>query len=242
MAFLEISAKSRSLEVGISINVITPERGEGPSKVLYLLHGLSDDHTAWARQTSLERYASKYNLTVVMPAVGRSWYRDIGQGRNYYTYVSHELPDMINHMFNVSTKREDTFIAGLSMGGYGAMKIALANPDKYSKAASFSGALNIGERFRQWKTPEMENVFGVDGPKGIDDPMALLESCAKAPQRPLLYQACGTNDRLYDINLDFKEKALSLGYDLTYTEEPENHNWGYWDRQIEAALKWMFEE
>jgi S-formylglutathione hydrolase FrmB len=242
MAFLELSIKSRALEMGVNVNVITPERGEGQSKVLYLLHGLSDDHTAWTRQTSVERYASKYNLTVVMPAVGRTWYTDHEHGRKYYTYVSQELPDIIKHIFNVSTKREDTFVAGLSMGGYGAMKVALANPDKYSKAASFSGALNIGDRFQTWKTPELEYLFGEDGPKGIDDTMHLLETCAKAPIKPLLYQACGTKDRLYPLNIDFKEKALSLGYDLTYTEEPETHNWGYWDRQIKSALEWMFEE
>lgn len=241
MAFIQLSAYSHTLHIGVNVYVISPEKGAEPSKVLYLLHGLAGDHTDWVRKTSIERYASKYGLTVVMPAAGRSFYTDQKQGYNYYTYVSKELPEIIGKIFNVSQKREDTYIAGLSMGGYGAMKIALANPEKYSMAASFSGALDIVERFKMDTSQELINSFGEEGPTGIDDTMDLLEKC-EVSIRPRLYQSCGTKDRLHPLNLNFKEKALSLGYDLTYSEEPETHNWRYWDRQINEALIWMFED
>ena len=242
MAFIQMALSSSSLELDVHVNVITPERREEPSKVLYLLHGLSGDHTSWTRKTSIERYARKYNLTVVMPAVGRSWYTDMGKAKNYYTYVAEELPKLISNIFNVSTKREDTYVAGLSMGGYGAMKLLLANPDKFCKGASFSGAVDISSRFQLWKTPELEEIFGVDGPQGINDTMKLLESCAEAPEKPPIYLSCGTNDRLHPLNISFRDKAIALGYDVTYSEEPETHNWGYWDRQIKEALVWMLGE
>jgi len=241
MAFIQLAVHSHQLQVGVNVNVIMPEGRKKPPKVLYLLHGLSDDHTIWMRRSGIDRYAPGYNVAVIMPAVGRSFYTDQKVGYNYYSYVAEELPSIIENMFNVSTKREDTFVAGLSMGGYGAMKLALANPDKFSKAASFSGCLDIASAFKNgFPEQEMINNFGKDGPQGVDDVMDLLEKTAKNPNRPQLYQACGTNDFLYKQNLAFKAKALELGYDLTYTEEPETHNWGYWDRQIDKALMWMF--
>ena len=240
MAFIQLLATSENLKKDVNINVITPERGEEPSKVLYLLHGLGGDHSSWMRKTSIERYAKKYNLTVIMPSADRSWYADEKQGYPYYTFIAKELPQIIEHIFNISTKREDTFIAGLSMGGYGAMRIALADPNKFSKAATLSGTVNIKDRVKFWPSEEFVRIFGEDGPTDADDPICLLDECAKASQRPVIYQACGTNDRLYGFNQQFKEKALALGYDLTYTEEPETHNWGYWDRQINLVLEWLF--
>jgi S-formylglutathione hydrolase FrmB len=96
--------------------------------VLYLLHGLSDDDTAWLRRTSIERYVSELGLAVVMPQVHRSFYSDELHGLRYWTFLSDELPQLVDSFFHVSTRREDTFVAGLSMGGYGALKWALRQP------------------------------------------------------------------------------------------------------------------
>lgn len=98
--------------------------------VLYLLHGLSDDHTIWHRRTSIERYVSALGLAVVMPNVGKSFYTDMANGGNYFTFITEELPTLVQSYFPVSAKREDNFIAGLSMGGYGAFKVALSCPEK----------------------------------------------------------------------------------------------------------------
>jgi S-formylglutathione hydrolase FrmB len=119
--------------------------GDGPP-VLYLLHGMSDDHTAWLRYTSIERYAAAAGLAVVMPAAARSFYTDEAQGHAFWALVADELPEIVSSFFRVSTRPERTYVAGLSMGGYGAVKLALARPRQFAGAASLSGALDIVRR------------------------------------------------------------------------------------------------
>src|ERR1044071_4956102 len=114
-------------------------------RTLYLLHGHSDDHTAWQRYTSIERYAEGLNLAVVMPAVHLSFYNDMAHGGKYWQFISEEVPTLVRELYSLSSKREDNFVAGLSMGGYGAFKLALTYPDRYAAAASLSGALDIRE-------------------------------------------------------------------------------------------------
>ena len=134
MAFTEFHYYSETLEIDVSVNVILPEtrimaQQEGkPLPTLYLLHGLSDDHTHWVRQTRLEFYARKYRLAIIMPCVNRSFYTDMKRGAKYFTFVSEELPRVMEMYFPLSSRREDRFAAGLSMGGYGATKFGLRLP------------------------------------------------------------------------------------------------------------------
>src|SRR5690349_13077646 len=123
MALFECRFFSESLTLDVTAHVIVPNRGEGrpPFPTLWLLHGLSDDHTAWVRGTSIERHVLEMNLAVVMPAVGRSFYQDMASGPQYWKYVSEELPAAMRHFFPLSPARADNFAAGLSMGGYGAL-------------------------------------------------------------------------------------------------------------------------
>jgi len=156
MAHLHVDFFSQTLQVGSSLEVIMPEEASGAiglettsssePPVLYLLHGLSDDHTIWMRRTSIERYAAEYGLAVVMPGVGRSWYTDMASGPAYWQYVSEEVPRFVERTFRVGTGRAKTFVAGLSMGGYGAMKMAFLQPGRFAAAASFSGAVDMRER------------------------------------------------------------------------------------------------
>ena len=111
--------------------------------MLYLLHGLSDDHTAWLRYTSIERYATARGLAVVMPAVHRSFYADEAHGHAYWQFVSEELPRIVAAFFRLSERPEDTFVAGLSMGGYGALKLGLHHPERFAAVASLSGAVDV---------------------------------------------------------------------------------------------------
>ena len=168
--------------------------------VLYLLHGLSDDHTIWARRTSIERYVASLGLAVVMPAVHKSFYTDMAKGDRYWTFVSEELPQIVRSFFPISAAREDNFVAGLSMGGYGAFKLALRCPDKFIAGASLSGALNIADLAKN-RNPQRawEYVFGdLDKIKGSDnDLLYLAEKVAKSNgPKPMLYQCCGTEDFL----------------------------------------------
>lgn len=217
-----------------------------PPPCLYLLHGLSDDASTWMRRTSIERYVAPLGLAVIMPSVHRSYYTDMTQGLPYWTFISEELPAKVSAMFRVSTAREDTFVAGLSMGGYGAFKLALACPGRFAAGASLSGALDVARRAARadgGQARDIELIFG--GPAGAATPsndlMRLVEPVAKLPAQaqPALFQCCGTEDFLYDDNIRFRDRARSLGLPLTYEEAPGTHEWGFWDRWIQRVLAWL---
>jgi putative tributyrin esterase len=245
MALIQCDFFSETLQLNTSMNVILPQPARARFPVLYLLHGLSDDHTIWLRRTSIERYVDPLGLAVVMPAVQRSFYTDMAHGGRYWTFVSQELPALVQGFFPISRAREDTFVAGLSMGGYGAFKLALSLPQRFAAAASLSGALDqaggLPETDPVWRA-EMETIYGdldkvVGGP---NDVMHLARRLAKSSRpRPRLYQCCGTEDFLYDQNLRFRDQALALGLDLLYEEGPGEHEWGYWDRMIQRVLAWL---
>jgi S-formylglutathione hydrolase FrmB len=206
---------------------------------------MSDDHTIWQRRTSIERYVEPLDLAVVMPAVQRSFYADMAHGYRYWTFVSEELPRLARSFFPLSAAREDNFVAGLSMGGYGAFKLALTHPERYAAAASLSGALDVAGLRRaedeEWRA-EMRLIFGsLRGVAGSDNDLFHLarKLTRSKAVRPRLYQCCGTEDPLYRDNVRFKKLAESLGLDLTYEEGPGEHEWGYWDRQIQNVLDWL---
>lgn len=259
MALLHCDFFSDALGLSTSMTVILPQttrrqigmdgralRRYHPT--LYLLHGMSDDHTIWQRRTSIERYAAPLGLAVVMPAVGRSYYTDMAHGLRYWTFISEELPTIARSFFPLSHRRDDNFVAGLSMGGYGAFKLALSHPQRYAAAASLSGAVDIRDRVARAMTDpaagrEMANVFGdlAAYPGSANDPIALAEKLAASDEpRPKLYQCCGTADFLYEGNLRFRDHANRLGLDLTYEEDAgRGHDWGYWDETIQRVLAWL---
>lgn len=255
MALLHCDFFSDVLGLSTSMAVVLPQTTSGQigmesvarrerHPTLYLLHGLSDDHTIWQRRTSVERYVADLGLAVVMPAVHRSFYTDMERGYRYWTFVSEELPAIARSFFPLSAEREDTFVAGLSMGGYGAFKLALRCPGRYSAAASLSGALDVANLFTQQPEREEEwtNVFGdLDALAGSEnDLFHLAEALARSDgPRPKLYQWCGTDDGLYDGNVRFRDKAKDLGLDLTYDESPGGHEWACWDTHIQHVLRWL---
>ncbi|HBM81589.1 MAG: alpha/beta hydrolase family protein [Clostridiales bacterium] len=256
MAFIECHFFSDVLGVSASISVLLPQEAkqqigmEGSSRkgnypTLYLLHGLSDDHTIWMRRTSIERYVSDMGLAVVMPEVGRSFYTDMKRGYNYFTYITEELPKVARSFFHLSDRREDNFIAGLSMGGYGAFKIALSCPEKYAAAASLSGVLDItaiNMRNDIQSRSEAENVFGdLNNLKDSKNDVLYLAKKLDSSDgpKPMLYQACGTEDPLYENNQTFRNAIKDLSYDYTYEEGPGTHEWGFWDSYIQKVLKWL---
>lgn len=255
MALLHCDFFSEVLGVSTSICVILPQntraqigmQGKSNNRkhpTLYLLHGLSDDHTIWQRRTSIERYVAPLGLAVVMPAAGRSFYTDMAHGYKYWTYISEELPEIARSFFPLSDAREDNFVAGLSMGGYGALKLGLRCPEKFAAAASLSGATNIGETVVSdlMMKREFENIFGdLEKVKGSEnDLFHLVEKVASSDgAKPLLYQCCGTEDFLYQDNIAFRDVAKKLPVSLTYEEEPGTHDWSYWDKKIQRVLEWL---
>ncbi|VGX12628.1 acetyl esterase [Streptococcus pyogenes] len=151
MANIAIEYHSVVLGMERKVNVIYPDQSEIPKKdqgdkdipVLYLLHGMGGNENSWQKRTAIERLLRHTNLIVVMPSTDLGWYTDTAYGLNYYRALSQELPQVLAAFFpNMTQKREKPFVAGLSMGGYGAFKWALKS-NRFSYAASFSGALDF---------------------------------------------------------------------------------------------------
>ena len=247
MALLEIRFDSQVLDLSLGANVILPEHPEAwkePPAVLYLLHGLSDDHTIWSRRTSIERYANRYNLVIVMPDAYKSFYCDMSHGMDYWTFLSEELPMLIKRWFHISDQPEKTFVAGLSMGGYGAIKLALGNPGKYAAAASLSGALDIASHIHdEWNDSRMRTFEAVFDslekvPGSENDLIATLKNLSGAPETAF-YACVGTEDYLYQDSVTFRDAARKAGLRLDYEEGPGEHKWDFWDDFIQRVLEWL---
>ncbi|KIL35562.1 esterase [Cohnella kolymensis] len=241
MAFIQCEFFSETLQISAAMNVILPQDKDRLFPTLYLLHGLSDDHSAWVRQTSIERYALSRGIAVVMPAVNRSFYTDMKHGAKYWTFVTEELPGLARSFFPLSSKREDNFAAGLSMGGYGAMKWGMTHPDRLAAVASLSGAVDVQSWADERGGEDASNVFGEASsiPGSPADLFTLAEQVVSRRPIPLLYQCCGTEDFLYEDNVRFRDHCRKIGLPLTYEEEPGDHEWGYWDTKIQRVLDWL---
>jgi S-formylglutathione hydrolase FrmB len=252
----QINFFSDMLATRCTLNVLLPQRRPAnpqdayrpPFRVLYLLHGYSDDQTAWQRWSSIERYAEGLNLAVLMPAAQNSFYTDMVHGGKFFTFLTEELPAVAHDLFPISTERADTFVAGLSMGGYGAFKLALSRPDLFAAAASLSGAVDITSLIKRNDDPDnptwlvtMRNIFGnlEKVENGPNDLFALARQVSQSGLKPRLFQYCGTEDFLYQDNLRLRDFIRTLGFDYTYEETPGDHSWIYWDRIIQKVLAWL---
>ena len=255
MALAHFDFFSDVLGMAMSMDVILPQSStmrigmdgderSGDFPCLLLLHGLSGDHTIWQRRTSIERYAARYGLAVAMPSVHRSFYTDMAAGYRYWSYISEELPAILSRYFPVSTRREDNFVAGLSMGGYGAFKLALRCPERFAAAASLSGCLDLGMKVDEDAVDvrhDYQLVFGDRMLAGSEDDLLQLASglVAGGTPPPRLFQCCGTDDFLYEQNQSFRQHAAAIGLGVEYSEGPGAHTWDYWDARIQEVLDWL---
>lgn len=254
MALIECTFYSEVLGLMTTLTVILPEHyssqnnsqkssTDGLYKTLYLLHGLSDDHSAWSRYSLIERYAIAKDLAVVMPQVDRSFYTDMAYGNKYWTFLTEEVPRIARSFFRLSSAREDNFVAGFSMGGYGAFKWALRHPDHFAAAASIAGVLDIADPLlRDRYGHHFTTIFGEQDIKGTDnDLIHLLEQVNRIDtQRPLLYQCCGTEDFLYQNNQAFRVACEQTSLPHTYVEQAgAGHDWTYSDAKIKDILDWL---
>lgn len=249
MALIRLDHTPETTKVNTPLNIILPGPGQMKGvpvrdrKVLYLLHGLSDDGSAWQRFSNIEMLAVDYDLVVVMPSVGRSFYTDMPNGQNYFSYISEELPQYLKDVFGLNPKREDTLLAGLSMGGYGAMKCALLHPEKYRAVASFSGVLSVAMIQNNPNDPrynEFSQLFGDLGKLqgGPHDPATWLKQAAQRPEQiPSLYISCGRQDDLYPLSKLFFAACEGAGIQAEYYEEDASHEWYFWGREVARFLK-----
>jgi putative tributyrin esterase len=248
MALLRLDHVPETVKVTLPLYLVLPDPGPlagrslSDCKVLYLLHGLSEDGSAWQRFTSIEALAAAYGLVVVMPSAGRSFYTNQLNGQHYFTYLTDELPAYLDGMFGLRPERANTLIAGNSMGGYGAFKAAFAQPDRFAAAASFSGVLSL-EFLRAFpndpRRAEFEFVFGdLDRLSGTHhDPATWFQQAAANPAAlPRLILSVGRQEDLYGINVLAHQALKNSGIAVDYCEEDAGHTWSFWDKEVRRFL------
>lgn len=248
MAFLTVSTASAALGKCIQYNAFVPDNGQDDIPAVLLLHGLSDDHTMWQRFTEAERYANERGIAIIMPDGGRSFYTDMKYGGAYYSCILNDVLNSARNLFPISKKREKTFTAGLSMGGYGAAKMALRNPDKFAGFISLSGCLDMAKLARDHVfNPDFVLIWGEDYaqtvPDSDDDPIAMLHSFSGTDKpKPRMYIACGDDDFLLQHNHNFRDAAVADGFDVEYEQAPGNHNWMFWNKYLPHGLDFLLSD
>jgi S-formylglutathione hydrolase FrmB len=243
MAFARINYHSRSLQKASSVSVVFPDDPAIPRpwSVYYLLHGLSDDDTIWMRRTSIERYVEGLPLVVVMPDGGRGWYTNAAVGPAHEDDLIKDVVGLVDRTFPVKAERAGRAIGGLSMGGYGAVKLGLKHHDLFASVNSHSGALGIlqvdwskSEHIKDI-APELERIFGKLSRAGAEDPFGIVERMDHG-LIPALRIDCGKDDFLLEQNRAFHRKLESMKVPHEYAEFPGAHEWSYWDLHVQEAI------
>ena len=248
MPVAEIQTNSdNALDKVTSAMVILPDsRHPGPFPVLYLLHGLAGNHASWVRNSSLERYVADLPLIVVMPDGGRSFYTDaLANPRSAFeTYLVRDLIGFVDRLFRTLPGRAGRVIAGFSMGGYGALKLALKHPDLFCAAASHSGAVDFASD-APWPDDavrrEFEPIFGPRARGGPEDLFAIATRADRATL-PALRIDCGVDDVLIAPNRRFHQHLDTLGVPHAYAEYPGAHDWAYWDLHVQETIAFVARE
>lgn len=254
MAYMLVDFLSSSLrrKVGVAVSIPTDGEASGPYRSLYLLHGVYGDATSWMINSRVLSYAQRLNLCIVMPSGENKFYADSPvTGDLYGTFVGKELVSFTRKTFPLSHKREDTFIGGLSMGGFGAITNGLRNPQTFGGIVALSAAL-IKEKIvdaakergdELFSKRECEAMFGLRDAKefaGSDnDYEHLAEMVAGTEEKPRFFLSCGTEDTLYPANERYQRKLSSLGFDVTWKPDEGTHDWDFWDKTIISALQWL---
>ncbi len=261
MALIQVSFMSKTLLRTVPLQVILPvdkfttdgsdAREDKPFKTLYLLHGLFGSQVDWVSGTRIQRWAEEKNLAVVMPAGENAFYIDQPEmGTMHGQFIGEELVEITRKMFPLSRKREDTYIGGLSMGGFGAMRNGLKYHDTFGAIVSLSGALHILERPEGSKEGTIayeEAYFGnlVEAAKSDKNPAVLIEQLKAEKEKdpntavPEIFMACGTEDGLLGVNRLYRDRLENSGMQVSYHESAGGHTWDFWDEWIKKALDWL---
>lgn len=264
MATFLVNFISQSLGRCVSMNVILPtdkmyfpgmpvRAADKPYKTLYLLHGVLGNYTDWLHGTRIQRWAEENDLAVVMPSGDNGFYVDQPWNCNFYSrFIGEELVSFTRKTFPLSHKREDTFIAGLSMGGYGAIHNGLKYHETFGYIGALSSALVVNDSMlcrperhpffvetKQYATScfgqDLEAALKSDvNPKVLVD--RLVEEKAVMPE---IFMACGLDDSLLGVNEDFAAYLKKKGIAVTFEMAPGSHEWDFWDTYIKKVLEWL---
>ncbi len=247
MSVFHGSVLSQRMEMRTGVTIVFPNELKPeymPYKVLYLLHGKTDDHHCWSDQTMLPIFVNEYNIFCVIPEVQKSWYEDERYGLPYYSYITEELPAMMRKLLPISDKREDTAVAGNSMGGYGALKCALRRPDQYGLCGSFSSSCAIRRKLvhdDERDYHEMKAILGLDFENaGQADLFPIAEACALSPVKPRIYMAMGYQDPLSSYWQAFRDKLNELSFSVRAENWDGLHDWYFWNECLTKFLKMYY--
>lgn len=251
MALIQITHRFDTLGGQNCFRVVLPETGApGRVPVVLLLHGASDNGSGWLRFTAAERYASEKQIAFVIPDAGNSCYADMESGPRYFSFVTQELPAECSRLFGLSARREDNYVIGLSLGGYGALKCALKCPGQYAACAAFSAAVQPERLIQSEEWPLSpaagRAIFGDGILQGKMPPScdlyALAEKALKnGASLPSLYLACGEQDPFYPVNRELHAFLTEKNIPHVFRHGPGTHCWEYWDAQLKNALDVIFE-
>lgn len=256
MALLHVHFFSNTLGMNLSCDVILPQKSvkeeEDGSKipVLWLLHGSGDDHTAWQRRTSIERYVEPLGMAVVMPDGRFSGYRNQQHGGKYYDFIAKELPQIMHGFFGFSLEREDNYICGLSMGGNGALKMAMDRPEQYAAVGCLSAGFfdhMIPEDTMHLDPAKDVNAYIRHDRKVIEGSEEDMLNNARrilseGKPIPRVYHSTGDHDHILGIahkTRDFFESFEGNPFGYVYEEDPGRHRWEYWDTHIQRFLEFI---
>ena len=251
---------SEVLHTSENIEFIVPDKGEGPYRVVYLLHGLHGNQGTWNDYTMLPYYSKEYNAIFVIPETGRSFYSDQKYGRKYFTFISEELPRISRRIFNISARREDTAVMGCSMGGYGALKLALSKPEQFGFCGAIASACiylkpildglrEDADSYRKRGAEEAEILTDLYAICGGDleylpenDITALVKNFPAGKPMPTIYAACGTEDSLREENARFRDDMKNTAFDFTYEEWSGDHEWYFFNEALKKTLEFWYKK
>ena len=242
MALLRVEYASKALGMNTSFQVFLPDEGDlSDVKVVYLLHGLTDNCTGWTRYSSCERYARERGVALVIPEVQRSFYIDGVYGLDYFTYVAKELPAACRRMFGLSADREKNYVMGLSMGGFGALKCALTYPENYAGCGSFSGVTDLNAFMNRQALPmaawEFTALLGEGHVVGPENDLSHLAKNGK--DLPPIYLSCGEQDVHYPANQKFAQLLEDEHLTHRFDHRTGGHSWDFWDRSIQDCFDYL---
>ncbi|MCR5650204.1 MAG: esterase family protein [Lachnospiraceae bacterium] len=252
MALIQLNYLSKALYRTVPVNVLLPaDRFDGDTgeylnregqeyKTLYLLHGLLGNYTDWVCRTNIQKWADEKNLAVVMPSGDNSFYfRSRTPWNDYETFIGKELVDLTRRMFPLSKKREDTFIAGLSMGGYGALRNGIVYSDTFGYVAGLSSAIHLFEDLSEEADIGLFDDLKAASETDLAPKVAAQKMLEEKRKVPKFYLACGRADDLMGVNEEFRDYLRGLGIDVTWDEDDHGHDWEFWDIQIKKILDWL---
>lgn len=251
MNLIRCEFPSDALHTYVRVMVLLPKKMKTPLEewkpkdvypVLYLLHGALDYGDNWLYRTELADLVDEKEIAVVLPSVGNSFYLDEPEGLHYFTFLTEELPDYLGRILPLSKKREESFLGGLSMGGYGSLYATLRNPERYGKVFSLSGAVDIRHvasftsqcgaglpsHLRDWRS-----LLG-----GEYDLLALLERADTASMPPV-FLACGTEDFFLQDNQALAEAMKQRGINVEFHAVPGEHAWKFWRTWLNCAFDFL---